>query len=912
MNIQPGLDANDDKVKRHFESESEPDRNSEDLKAVQSPTMEAGLDSRRARSQQASSSTSDLYLSAITPDMDLRPLRSKASTCSISSTSSSSSCTTTQTFMTTLSFNSGQHNRSMTRSDLSDIRASSAFRDDESYDDVEANVRLDLDVLDVAILTPRMEVNLSFSKDDVIQNQELSSPQQDDQYSMPSFNRRTGHMKSYSQQSSGAVTITEKRPSRDDTVSPQPGQQPQQDSEEAAQEMMFASPDYRKSIALSDHSDLALDASSPSGRMSLLNASDTAPQYTNLLRDATTIIEQQRAQDQQDALVPQNQKENESLHGGSNVSEAESAMDRTPAPSKKGTITWSRSRRFSAPGHHGFAHASQSTLPKSGTPSLQSTVRQVVGSSDVGVAVCAPQTVDMNNRPAWIDSERMDGNLYLPGVHTAIMNSGFEGSSFKRQIQPLQHHPTMQTFLSTANDDLAVGPSTSSVISQHLPHLHHDFRPGVVFEYYEGEWDWLPNFDEMRPDNTGIVGNFMIDDTTEQELFRPRYTHQTRRQFKEPGNFAVRFTTHIDITQDGVYSFWLSSNDGSVLYVANTLVIENDGIHYATEAEGRILLSVGKHPVTVEFFHKNGKMLEGFRSTGPSLIVSYRAPGPIWSFGLKAGPKKNIKSSNLFYDHGDIRLKNLLREYGVDDYSSMESTDPLSPTISSTNNGRGEHRRQGTGGDQQHGRPSRHRIMSGDMGVMQPSTRELQVQMENAKTTIRDLEQIIRDQAESHKKRMAELYAILQDTQSQVDRLVTGLQKATLFDSPRTVVPSHYNPSTWRGSVASVYVDAQEDYPWQDSDQDRTGEHGPTSESGSDSDDVLAKHLADVEKLKQLYFFSLALSVKMNSEMMGKKTSEYTSTSVQKLYEECAAQSRTPVEGWPGFVSRHFSKRPTT
>jgi len=663
----------------------------------------------------------------------------------------------------------------MTRSDLSDIRASSAFRDDESYDDVEANVRLDLDVLDVAILTPRMELSPSFSNDDVIQNQGLSSPQQEDQYSIPSFNTRTGHMKSYSQQSSGAVTITEKHPSRDDTVSPQPGQQPQQDPEEAAQEMMFASPDYRKSIALSDHSDLALDASSPSGRMSSLNASDTAPQYTNLLRDATTIIEQQRVQDQQDAPVPQNQKANESLHGSSHVSEAESAMDRTPAPSKKGTITRSRSRRFSAPGHHGFAHASQSALPKSGTPSLQwSTVTQVVGSSDVAAAVRAHQTVDMNSRPAWIDSERMDGNLYLPGVHTTIMNSGFEGSSFKRQIQPLQHHPTMQTFLSTnTNDDLAVGPSTSSVISQHLPHLHHDFRPGVVFEYYEGEWDWLPNFDEMRPDNTGIVGNFMIDDTTEQELFRPHYTHQTRRQFKEPGNFAVRFTTHIDITQDGVYSFWLSSNDGSVLYVANTLVIENDGIHYATEAEGRILLSVGKHPVTVEFFHKNGKMLEGFRSTGPSLIVSYRVPGPIWSFGLKAGPKKNIKSSNLFYDHGgsertccivmifqdvqdgnslimlgcffcllDIRLKNLLREYGVDDYSSMESTDPLSPTVSSTNNGRGEHRRHGTGGDQQHGRPSRHRIMSGDMGVIQPSTRELQVQMDNAKTTIKDLEQV--------------------------------------------------------------------------------------------------------------------------------------------------------------------------
>lgn len=42
----------------------------------------------------------------------------------------------------------------------------------------------------------------------------------------------------------------------------------------------------------------------------------------------------------------------------------------------------------------------------------------------------------------------------------------------------------------------------------------------------------------------------------------------------------------------------------------------------------------------------------------------------------------------------------------------------------------------------QQGRPTRRRVMSGDMGQMQLTTRELQVQMENAKTTIKDLEQV--------------------------------------------------------------------------------------------------------------------------------------------------------------------------
>ena len=91
---------------------------------------------------------------------------------------------------------------------------------------------------------------------------------------------------------------------------------------------------------------------------------------------------------------------------------------------------------------------------------------------------------------------------------------------------------------------------------------------------------------------------------------------------------------------------------------------------------------------------------------------------------------------------------------------------------------------------------------------------------------------------------------------------------------------------------------------------------------------LLAKHLQDLEKLKQMYFFSMALSVKMNCEMMASSkvgvtgaaalsnsvpshgaSPEYTSTSVQKLYEDCTILHKIPVEGWPGFVSRHFASR---
>ncbi|KAF8962044.1 hypothetical protein BGZ46_001249, partial [Entomortierella lignicola] len=568
---------------------------------------------------------------------------------------------------------------------------------------------------------------------------------------------------------------------------------------------------------------------------------------------------------------------------------------------------------FSAPGRTSSSHTSLASLSNA---SWESLTRAEPTEDQAPVTFIAPTGLSRGPQSLVDFIEPSVGNsiVYRPSLSLLKDIDIPVGTSFKRAFNPLKHHTTMQTtHIPTEKESVMHGPPVAlSSASQNQPHLHRDYRPGVVFEYYEGEWDWLPNFDDMQPDNAGIVGNFMIDDTTEQDLFRAKFSHQTRRKFKELGNFAVRFTTFIDITQDGVYSFWLSSNDGSVLYVANTLVVENDGVHYTTETEGRIMLQAGKHPLTVEFFHRNGKMLEGFRSTGPSLIVSYRVPGPIWSFGLKAGPKKIIKSNNLFYDHGDLRLKNLLRQFGVDDDSSMEGNAHLSTNISRNDGAGVDFWPASTKSNIQSPQPSRHRIRTGDLSQLQPSARELNVQMENAKTTIRDLEQIIRDQAESHKKKMAEMYNMLQETQSQVDRMVSGLKEATLFETPRTTITPEYHlgtsdPSTWRNTVMSVYVDAEEDYP-PENEQDAYG-NDSIDENTTNSDDILAKHIADVEKLKQLYFFSMALSVKMNSEMMGKKSPEYTSTSVQKLYEDCVINSRIPVEGWPGYSSAYDSPK---
>ncbi|KAF8926433.1 hypothetical protein BGZ52_005617, partial [Haplosporangium bisporale] len=580
--------------------------------------------------------------------------------------------------------------------------------------------------------------------------------------------------------------------------------------------MQYTSPDYRKSMVASIHSDdIAMDfsngASPISGRGSFYPEQNQKHQYGNLLQEVASIIEQQY-QGGIGAEVP--------------VSEAPSSSSKSVASkntpgssSNRSTLTRSRSRRFSAHGNQFSSQTSLSSVSKASVSSMASGVR---GGDDGGEEDGYP--ISNNDKPRNEPNGSSTGGS-LHAVHAL--------QRFPTAHPQLQYDDYNNNNINTLAP-LPITPSSNShyQYNNHQPRHHHDYRPGVVFEYYEGEWDWLPNFDEMRPQHVGIVGNFMVDESTERELFRPKFPLMRRNGVgggvtnKEMGNYAVRFTTNIDITQDGVYSFWVSSNDGSVLYIANTLVVENDGMHYATEVEGRILLTAGKHPMSVEFFHRNGKMLEGFRSTGPSLVVSYRAPGPVWSFGLGAGPKQTIKSSNFFYDQGDVRLMGLLNEYEVFDEYAPEGGRKEAPESRAQDVGKvkgkaalwSQGARDGpslAGGEgasgqnwreSQGSRPTRHRVMSGDMAQLQPSARELQVQMENAKTTIKDLEQIISDQAESHRNKMSQLYEILQDTQDQVDRLVSGLKKATLFEKPQTTIVQNRHNSINGNSVCQNKV----------------------------------------------------------------------------------------------------------
>jgi alpha-L-fucosidase len=125
-------------------------------------------------------------------------------------------------------------------------------------------------------------------------------------------------------------------------------------------------------------------------------------------------------------------------------------------------------------------------------------------------------------------------------------------------------------------------------------------KNGIRYDYFEGEWDSLPDFTNLKAARDGTLMNFILP--PQRALV----------------DYGVVYTGYIKVLRNGVYTFYTASDDGSRLYVGDSLVVGNDGRHAAIEKEGIIALKAGCHPIRVEFFQRGG---------ADSLGVFYASPG---------------------------------------------------------------------------------------------------------------------------------------------------------------------------------------------------------------------------------------------------------------------------------------------
>lgn len=131
---------------------------------------------------------------------------------------------------------------------------------------------------------------------------------------------------------------------------------------------------------------------------------------------------------------------------------------------------------------------------------------------------------------------------------------------------------------------------------------------GLHTAFYPGKnWTSVPDFKKLTPVKNWESHEIQLDKVFVDAL-RP----------KGESSFGIVFSGKIEIEKAGEYTFYLQSDDGSILYVNNQQVVNNDGDHGVIEKQGSITLEKGRHDLRVEFINAGG---------GYWIDAFYKGPG---------------------------------------------------------------------------------------------------------------------------------------------------------------------------------------------------------------------------------------------------------------------------------------------
>ena len=110
----------------------------------------------------------------------------------------------------------------------------------------------------------------------------------------------------------------------------------------------------------------------------------------------------------------------------------------------------------------------------------------------------------------------------------------------------------------------------------------------MKFSAYFKSVGHLPDLSKMKPDLTGVSRGLDIGVAGRDE------------------GVIIRFESFLPIKTAGDYSFRLSSDDGSRLFIDDKLVIDNDGVHDVISKEISLELQPGSHAIRVDWFENSG------------------------------------------------------------------------------------------------------------------------------------------------------------------------------------------------------------------------------------------------------------------------------------------------------------------
>ena len=126
-------------------------------------------------------------------------------------------------------------------------------------------------------------------------------------------------------------------------------------------------------------------------------------------------------------------------------------------------------------------------------------------------------------------------------------------------------------------------------------------KPGIDYNYYEIKNGMMPDFKSLKPKSSGLVVSFVIPKGVRDE------------------NFALKYDGYIKIPNDGLYTFYTTSDDGSVIFIDGKIIVNNDGRHAPIEKSGMAELKAGYHKIELWYFQSGGGMELSASIKGPDM-----------------------------------------------------------------------------------------------------------------------------------------------------------------------------------------------------------------------------------------------------------------------------------------------------
>ncbi|MBK7403353.1 MAG: hypothetical protein IPJ41_01645 [Phycisphaerales bacterium] len=234
------------------------------------------------------------------------------------------------------------------------------------------------------------------------------------------------------------------------------------------------------------------------------------------------------------------------------------------------------------------------------------------------------ETIALENSPVNIDvlANDLPINCSTPGIFTvqgtsdqggsvALSQGTGEGGRDEVRYTPPAGFNGTDTFfyiMQTANGVTVPANVRADVLHLRPADTLGVSRLGVTTDYYVLQTaEQLPDFNALTPYARDYLPDINIPSTNGYFATSGRYEY-----------VGAVLHAYLHVPQNGYYTLYVESDDGSRLFVGDEKLIENDGIHRMTERSGGIALAAGWHRLRVEYFEK---------TQAQGLIVRIEGPG---------------------------------------------------------------------------------------------------------------------------------------------------------------------------------------------------------------------------------------------------------------------------------------------